>query len=86
MCARLIVIGVVALVSSVPSLFVAFLGAMPGFGALKACVGFHQFVLLFWGQVWSSEGVDVHCISSLGGGASPSVAVAIVSIVLPLDI
>ena len=83
---RLIVTGVIVLVSSVSGLFAAFFGAMPGFGAVKACVGFHQLVLFFLGQVWSSEGIDVHCISSLRSGTSPSMAIVIVSIVLPLDI
>jgi hypothetical protein len=35
---------------------------------------------------YRTEGIDVHCIPSLRGGASPSVAVVIVSIVLPLDV
>ena len=86
MCAQLVVVGVISLVSSVSGLFVAFSGAMSRFGAVKACVGFHQLVLFFLGQVWSSEGVNVHCISSLRGDASPSMAVVVISVVLFLDV
>ena len=86
LCAWLIVTSVVALVSSISGLFAAFPGTMSRFGAVEACIGFHQLVFLFLGQFWSSEGVDIHCVSSLRGSASPSVAVVIVSIVLPLDV
>jgi hypothetical protein len=57
------------LFSMVCSLFATIFGTMSFDFAVKALVAFHEFRFLFFGVIGSSNGVNIHVVSSLRGSS-----------------